>query len=145
MIVCGLLILLQKEDVYLGLIEGKCIIWAYDKKGHLLEIDNENLVKKFGHHRTLLYEGKITLLTLLKQEKLSLAADRLCHYAHWITPIARPIRFDTHFFVARCPDGQTASPDRLETSEGLWMTPYEALEENLKGSSTLSPPYTRNA
>jgi 8-oxo-dGTP pyrophosphatase MutT (NUDIX family) len=122
------------------LFEEGGILLAYDKKGHLLQIDNEKSQKKFGRYRALLYERKITLHALLRQEELSLAADRLCHYAHWITPIARPMRFDTHFFVARCPDGQTASPDRLETSEGLWMTPFEALEENLKGAITLSPP-----
>jgi hypothetical protein len=38
-----------------------------------------------------------------------------------------PKRFDTHFFLATAPAEQQAAHDRLETSEGLWIAPSEAL------------------
>jgi hypothetical protein len=68
------------------------------------------------------------------------ALDQLHHYAHWITPEARALRFNTHFFVARYPGGQMASADLTETTEGAWMTPRKALEENLARTLVLSPP-----
>jgi hypothetical protein len=38
-----------------------------------------------------------------------------------------PRRFNTHFFVSAAPQGQEAVYDRLETSDGLWIAPAEAL------------------
>ena len=48
--------------------------------------------------------------------------------------------FDTLYFVAIMPQGQSCLPDRRETEEGIWMSPKDALEANLKGAIPLSPP-----
>ena len=56
-----------------------------------------------------------------------LATDRLNYFAHWITPEGMPKRFDTHFFVTTAPAEQQAAHDHLETSEGIWIAPAEAL------------------
>ena len=53
--------------------------------------------------------------------------DLLDYFAHWITPEGMPKRFDTHFFLTTAPDEQQAAYDRLETSEGIWISPTEAL------------------
>jgi glyoxylase-like metal-dependent hydrolase (beta-lactamase superfamily II) len=51
------------------------------------------------------------------------------HYlSHWLTPPGLPKRFDTRFFVARAPEGQTATPDLAEAVELMWLTPAQALE-----------------
>jgi 8-oxo-dGTP pyrophosphatase MutT (NUDIX family) len=39
---------------------------------------------------------------------LELATDHLVPYAHWITPVDRPKRFDTHFFLAPAAHDQIA-------------------------------------
>ncbi len=69
--------------------------------------------------------------------------DALTPYARWITPSARPQRFDTLFFLALMPPGQEAQSDHLETSQGLWLGPARALEENLAGRVELAPPQVR--
>jgi hypothetical protein len=51
-----------------------------------------------------------------------------------------PRRFDTRFFVAAAPAGQQCRPDGHETTEGCWISPRRALEENLAGRIPLSPP-----
>jgi len=71
---------------------------------------------------------------------LTLAIDQCFYYAHWITPEARNVRFDTRFFVARTISGQEASPDAKETTEGVWLTPSAALQKNFEGTVALSPP-----
>jgi 8-oxo-dGTP pyrophosphatase MutT (NUDIX family) len=48
-------------------------------------------------------------------------------FSHWITPERVPHRFDTHFFIARAPDGQTARADEVETHDGQWIAPRVAL------------------
>jgi 8-oxo-dGTP pyrophosphatase MutT (NUDIX family) len=51
----------------------------------------------------------------------------LVPFSHWITPEALPRRFDTRFFLARAPEGQIAQADGVETTEGCWIAPGEAL------------------
>ena len=38
------------------------------------------------------------------------------------------------------PENQTCVPDNVETTQGLWISPQKALEENLAGRIPLSPP-----
>ena len=45
-----------------------------------------------------------------------------------------PKRFDTHFFFAEMPEGQEATPDQMETVDGLWIRPQEALSRFERGS-----------
>jgi 8-oxo-dGTP pyrophosphatase MutT (NUDIX family) len=71
---------------------------------------------------------------------LRLALSTLSPWARWITPAGMKRRFDTRFFVAPAPQGQLCSPDGREVVEGLWATPREALEANLRGEIPLSPP-----
>ena len=58
---------------------------------------------------------------------LTLALDRLIYLSHWLTPLARPKRFDTRFFIAAAPGGQTAAFDGTEMVEQLWLRPADAL------------------
>jgi 8-oxo-dGTP pyrophosphatase MutT (NUDIX family) len=64
-------------------------------------------------------------------------------YNRWITPKARPKRFDTTFYLALMPQGQKAACDHKETSEGLWLGPARALAENQAGNVELAPPQVR--
>ena len=52
----------------------------------------------------------------------------MAYFAHWLTPVIRPKRFDTRFFVRVAPAGQTAMPDMGEALELMWLTPDEALD-----------------
>ena len=45
-----------------------------------------------------------------------------------------PKRFDTHFFFAEMPEGQEATHDQLETVDGLWIRPEEALSRFEQGN-----------
>ncbi|CAB5081400.1 hypothetical protein D3OALGA1CA_1324 [Olavius algarvensis associated proteobacterium Delta 3] len=69
-----------------------------------------------------------------------LSLSGLRRWSHWITPLGMKRRFDTRFFLARMPDGQTCVPDNRETVHGVWVTPQEGLQGNLDGDVPLSPP-----
>ena len=122
------------------LFEEAGILLAYSNNGQLLSIDSDDMRQRFTFHRQALQKDEKTFLQILKEEGVTLALDKCFYYAHWITPEARNVRFDTRFFVARNVPGQEASPDAKETTEGVWLTPAEALQENLKGTVALSPP-----
>lgn len=122
------------------LFEEAGMLLAYDTRGRPLLLDEKGMRERFSHYRDLLNRRQTTFAEIIRKEGLFLALDQLHHYAHWITPEARPMRFNTHFFVARYPEGQKASADETETTEGAWMTPKRALEENLALTLVLSPP-----
>ena len=122
------------------LFEEAGILLAYDFEGKMLSWVNRIGQEKLLHYRESLHRKDFSLSHLAQEEKIFLALDQLHYYAHWITPEARSVRFDTRFFVALHPSGQEASHDQRETTHGLWITPRQALEENLNGEVILSPP-----
>jgi 8-oxo-dGTP pyrophosphatase MutT (NUDIX family) len=63
----------------------------------------------------------------LRSLELTPALDRLAFLARWITPEAVSRRFDTRFYVARRPPGQTVHPQPGEVADWLWTSPAEAL------------------
>ena len=77
--------------------------------------------------RKAFHERQGSLVKMAHEEQLVLATDLLNYFAHWITPEGMPKRFDTHFFLTTAPIEQQAAHDRLETSEGVWISPTEAL------------------
>ena len=63
----------------------------------------------------------------LRDLGLAAALDRLVFLARWITPEVVSRRFDTRFYVARRPPGQTIHPQPGEVAEWLWIRPSDAL------------------
>jgi 8-oxo-dGTP pyrophosphatase MutT (NUDIX family) len=61
---------------------------------------------------------------------IELATDLLVPFAHWITPLGPPKRFDTHFFLAPAPSEQVAAHDGREAVETIWIAPQQAIAES---------------
>jgi len=122
------------------LFEEAGVLLAYDQHGEPVVFKTAEEKERFFNYRDLLNRGEITLCRLAEEEGLLIALDQFHYYAHWITPEARPQRFDTFFFAARHPAGQEAVHDQKETTAGIWITPREALRENGVGEVILSPP-----
>lgn len=97
-----------------------------DQGERTLAFTEENMAR-FATYRQAFHERRGSLVEMARREGLTLASDRLNYFAHWITPEGMPKRFDTHFFITTAPEEQEAAHDRLETSEGLWIAPAEAL------------------
>lgn len=107
------------------LFEEAGVLLAY-RDGKMLAIPDQD-VERFGAYRDAFNERKGSLVEMAHAEHLTLATDLLDYFAHWITPVGMPKRFDTHFFLTTAPEEQQAAHDRLETSEGIWISPTEAL------------------
>ena len=99
--------------------------------------------------RRALLAGATSLTELLGRRGLILRTDLLTPWARWITPEASPRRFDTWFFAAALPPGQTATaapegvgghPDPGESESGTWLRPAAALQAARAGQITLLPP-----
>ncbi len=87
------------------------------------------LLDEIAALRPALNRGELSLKTLCERFGLRLAADRLAHLSHWLTPPGVPKRYDTYFFVAEAPALQVASHDDGETVDRLWITPADAVAQ----------------
>jgi hypothetical protein len=66
--------------------------------------------------------------------------DRIHYAARWITPVGPPRRYDTRFFVAALPAGQTPLHDAREAVHSEWLPPAQALTQFARGSLAMLPP-----
>lgn len=103
------------------------LLLAYQRDGSLIKFDSDDMVKRFCSHRLSLFEGRLKLKDLFREEDLTLAVDRLHYFSHWVTPEFLPLRYDVRFFVAEAPEGQEAIHDGVELTKHVWITPQDAL------------------
>ena len=73
-----------------------------------------------------LTSGRMTFAALLKHYGLKLDARDFAQAGRWVTPPFSPRRFDTHFFVVRCPPKQQPRLLTAEFDEGGWERAAEA-------------------
>jgi len=108
--------------------------------------------------RHALLTGTTSFGELLGRRGLMLRADLLVPWTRWLTPEASHRRFDTWFFAAVLPPGQTAAlaapaerqdhaegqdhamPGHGESDQGTWLRPAGALESARTGEIALLPP-----
>ncbi|MGH9003569.1 MAG: NUDIX hydrolase, partial [Acidimicrobiia bacterium] len=112
--------------------------------GAALEVSSEVDALRFARHRRDLLAGRRPLAEILDAEGLALDLGGVAYVSHWITPPGPPRRFDTRFFVAPMPGGQSASHDTSETVDSVWTTPAAALERRAAGEIHLVFPTIKN-
>ena len=71
---------------------------------------------------------------------VDLVAADLVRWAHWITPVVQPLRYDTFFYLAGLPAGQEASDRSTETERAGWATPSAAVVAYGAGDLAMMPP-----
>jgi 8-oxo-dGTP pyrophosphatase MutT (NUDIX family) len=109
--------------------------------GPLVGVD---IADKMSPHRSAVDRGEASLLALIKEHDLVLALDSLVHFGHWITPVMMPKRFDTHFYIAPAPETQIAAHDGRETTDAVWVSAKDALQQELDGTATIIFPTRMN-
>src|SRR5205807_4346835 len=70
--------------------------------------------------------GGASFADALAAGRLTPAFHRLTLLSRWITPEPLRRRYDTRFYLARHPSGQTVRPQAGEVVEVLWITPAGA-------------------
>jgi glyoxylase-like metal-dependent hydrolase (beta-lactamase superfamily II)/8-oxo-dGTP pyrophosphatase MutT (NUDIX family) len=102
------------------------LLFAVDASGTLVDLSGP-AGNTWAAWRGPLHRGERHISELCQAAGLRLAVDRLVYLSHWLTPPGRAKRFDTRFFIAAAPPGQTAAHDGTELVEQLWLRPAEAL------------------
>ena len=112
----------------------------FEEAGVLLARPLATPPARLAEYRRDLLAGTTAFADIIRRERLRLALDELAYFAHWVTPEIETRRFDTRFFLARAPDGQTPVHDDGETSHSEWLAPLAAIERSRDGRISLPPP-----
>ncbi|WP_102028365.1 NUDIX hydrolase [Salirhabdus sp. Marseille-P4669] len=112
----------------------------FEEVGVLLVEDEQIPADAKWHYRKQLIKGDITFLHFLESENVQLDLGKLHYFGHRITPETQKYRYDTRFFIAKMPPGQTPQPEETEIDEAYWASPTEALTAFDKGEIALAPP-----
>jgi glyoxylase-like metal-dependent hydrolase (beta-lactamase superfamily II)/8-oxo-dGTP pyrophosphatase MutT (NUDIX family) len=113
----------------------------FEETGVLLARGVESLTK--GQLASVLDDltsGRMTFGELLRHYGLTLDARDFEFAGRWVTPPFSPRRFDTLFFVARCPRKQEPRPLSSEFEGGGWTTAGAALEAWRRAEVFAVPP-----
>lgn len=105
----------------------ECGVLLARRDGEILALHEESEVERFDSYRHQLIDGDLTMSRLCEIEGLTLAADHLSYFSHWLTPDSVPRRFDTRFFLASMPAAQDTNAHHWETAGSEWVKPAEAL------------------
>lgn len=81
-----------------------------------------------------------SLAEVLIAHDLVLRSDLLAYRAHWITPVFEPRRYDTRFFAAAVPAGQSADDQSSEADVADWVAAADVLEAARRGEAMMLPP-----
>lgn len=117
--------------------EEAAVLLAATPDGRVIHTDGETWVSEA---RRALHSKTVRLGQVLAERGLRLAVDLMVPFARWVTPSSEPRRYDTWFFLAHMPEGQTVGHDDIEVSEHRWGTPAQLLEANQRGEIKLPPP-----
>ncbi|RRQ25124.1 NUDIX hydrolase [Rhodococcus sp. Eu-32] len=96
--------------------------------------------RRFADDRGALERREQTFGEFLTRNELVLRADLLRPWSNWITPVGEKRRYDTRFFVAVVPEGQTADGETSEAASVGWRSLDAALEDWRRGATILLPP-----
>jgi 8-oxo-dGTP pyrophosphatase MutT (NUDIX family) len=122
------------------LFEEAGVHFFVNAKGEPLRSGQEQLLARLSEKRQALQRGDLNFLHLLQSERLHCDIARLIYFFHRITPEHYAIRFDTRFYLAALPPGQTPLHYSEEVAESLWINAEEALERAAGGKFPMMPP-----
>lgn len=102
-----------------------------------------SVAERFGEYREQLQRGDISLSEVAEREDLVFPMQWLGYFAHWITPHIESKRYDTRFFICLAPVNQAPLHDEVETTDGIWVSPQQALDRSRGDDFLLAPPTLR--
>ena len=126
------------------LFEEAGLLVARDESDALVRFDDDEIIRRFAGHRRAVNAREVRFLDVMTTENLRLDLRALEYFAHWVTPVGPPRRFDTRFFVALAPAGQLAAHDAGETVADEWIRPADALARHRRGELEMIFPTIRN-
>lgn len=124
--------------------EAGVLLARHRGSGTVVDFTEPDVARRFAGYRAAVDHRERRLVDVVDAEELVLDVSNIHYFAHWITPLGAPRRYDTRFFVTAAPEGQHPLHDDRETVESLWIEPDAALERCERGEIDLIFPTIRN-
>ena len=122
------------------LFEEVGILFSVSDGGKKLDTRHEELKKRLTEKRHALVREALDFRFLLESEGLYCDVGRLAYFSHRVTPEKYSVRFDTRFYLAALPPDQSPLSSSQEVTEGLWLTPQQALQRAQNAGFPMMPP-----
>jgi 8-oxo-dGTP pyrophosphatase MutT (NUDIX family) len=103
------------------------VLLAAEPSGAKLSTTPERAARLAERHGELSNQT-LSFTALLEGEQLYCDLGSLSHFSYWQTPARFALRFDTRFFLATLPPGQTPLATSFEVAHSVWLTPDRALQ-----------------
>ena len=103
------------------------VLLAADARGGKMAMTPERAARLAQAHGELSAKT-LSFAALLEREQLCCDLAGLSHFSSWQTPAQLAMRFDTRFFLAAMPQGQTPLPTSYEVAHSVWLTPDRAMQ-----------------
>jgi len=103
------------------------VLLACGADGVPLDLDDPLTSARFRRHRDLLNGGRRTVVDICDAEQVRLDLGAIRYFAHWLTPVRAPRRYNTRFFLVGVPPGQRPLHDDGEAVDGFWIRPQAAI------------------
>jgi endoribonuclease LACTB2 len=113
----------------------------FEELGVLVVHGGETLTK--GQRVSLLDDlesGRMTWPALLQHYELHLDADDFTYAGRWVTPPFNARRFDTWFFLVKCPPKQEPNVIAGELASGEWLPARDAYDKWMNDQVVAVPP-----
>ena len=82
---------------------------------------------------------------LFEETGVRVDLETLIEAGRWVTPAFVPRRFNTWFFLAKCPETECASVVSGEHDFGEWIRPADAVAKWMEGQILMAPPVRSNS
>ena len=127
------------------LFEEAGVLLACDAGGRALPDRAFEPVRERLHAaRAQVHSGRLQFHELLRELDVYANGAALALFSQWITPPVYPRRYNAHFFVAVADADQAATADTVETHDGIWIAPGDALERSSRGEFSMVYPTVKH-
>jgi 8-oxo-dGTP pyrophosphatase MutT (NUDIX family) len=124
------------------LFEEVGILLCVNEIGEAVNHADAESPERFETQRRAIVRKQLDFGAFLESESLFCDLSRAVYFDHWVTPEIYSMRFDTRFFVATMPPGQTALARSEEVTHSLWMRPEDAMARIHRRDFPILPPTT---
>jgi 8-oxo-dGTP pyrophosphatase MutT (NUDIX family) len=103
------------------------VLLAAAQSGARLSMTPDRVARLAERHGDLANKS-LSFAALLESEQLYCDLASLSHFSYWQTPARFAMRFDTRFFLAALPPGQTPLATSYEVAHSVWLTSDRAMQ-----------------
>ncbi len=124
------------------LFEEVGILLCVTESGGDIDLTDKATREGIEQKRRAIVKKQANFGEFLESEGLFCDLSRLVYFDHWVTPEIYPMRFDTRFYAAALPAGQTPLVRSEEVTHSLWIKPAAALARMDRREFPILPPTT---